>query len=84
MTIGIIAAVFMSLGMGLTISLAGFLVNVMQKTKPIITQPRWFWAVRLLGVLLVIGLGLFLLGKSRLDKGVLTYVPKISFGTPPA
>lgn len=61
MTIGIIAAVFMSLGMGLTISIAGLLVNIMQKTKPIITQPRWFWAVRLLGVFLVIGLGLFFL-----------------------
>lgn len=60
-TIGMIAAVFMSLGMGLTISLAGLLVNVMQKTKPVITQPRWFWALRLVGVFIVIGLGLFFL-----------------------
>jgi ABC-type nickel/cobalt efflux system permease component RcnA len=60
-TIGMIAAVFMSLGMGLTISLAGLLVNVMQKTKPVIAQPRWFWALRLVGVFIVIGLGLFFL-----------------------
>jgi len=60
-TIGMIAAVFMSLGMGLTISLAGLLVNVMQKTRPVIAQPRWFWALRLVGVLIVIGLGLFFL-----------------------
>ena len=60
-TIGMIAAVFMSLGMGLTISLAGLVVNVMQKTKPVIAQPRWFWALRLVGVFIVIGLGLFFL-----------------------
>lgn len=60
-TIGMIAAIFMSLGMGLTISLAGLLVNVMQKTKPVIAQPRWFWALRLVGVFIVIGLGLFFL-----------------------
>jgi ABC-type nickel/cobalt efflux system permease component RcnA len=60
-TIGMIAAIFMSLGMGLTISLAGLLVNVMQKTKPVIAQPRWFWTLRLLGVLIVIGLGLLFL-----------------------
>jgi nickel/cobalt transporter (NicO) family protein len=60
-TIGMIAAIFMSLGMGLTISLAGLLVNVMQKSKPVITQPHWFWALRLLGVLIVIALGLLFL-----------------------
>jgi cytochrome c biogenesis protein CcdA len=61
MTIGIIAAMFMSLGMGLTISLAGLLVSSVQKTRPIITQPRWFWTIRLIGVLLVIALGLWFL-----------------------
>ena len=61
MTIGIIAAIFMSLGMGLTISLAGLLVNTVQKARPIVTQPRWFWALRLIGVLVVIALGLFFL-----------------------
>lgn len=61
MTIGIIAAMFMSLGMGLTISLAGLLVSSVQKTRPIIAQPRWFWAIRLIGVLLVIALGLWFL-----------------------
>lgn len=60
-TIGIIAAMFMSLGMGLTISLAGLLVSSVQKTRPIIAQPRWFWAIRLIGVLLVIALGLWFL-----------------------
>lgn len=60
-TIGMIAAVFMSLGMGLTISLAGLLVNTLQKARPIVTQPRWFWALRLLGVVCVIALGIWFL-----------------------
>lgn len=60
--IGIIAAIFMSLGMGLTISLAGLVVNRFQKVRPIIQHPRWFWALRFVGVLCVIALGvLFLL-----------------------
>lgn len=61
MTIGIIAAMFMSLGMGLTISLAGLLVSSIQKARPVIKQPRWFWALRLVGVLCVIALGVWFL-----------------------
>lgn len=61
MTIGIIAAMFMSLGMGLTISLAGLLVSSVQKARPVIKQPRWFWALRLVGVLCVIALGIWFL-----------------------
>lgn len=61
MTIGIIAAMFMSLGMGLTISLAGLLVSSVQKARPVIKQPRWFWALRLVGVLCVIALGVWFL-----------------------
>ncbi|MBP1680359.1 MAG: NiCoT family (subfamily 2) transporter [Proteobacteria bacterium] len=60
-TIGMIAAVFMSLGMGLTISLAGLLINTLQKARPIVTQPRWFWALRFIGVLCVIALGIWFL-----------------------
>ena len=58
--IGIIAAIFMSLGMGLTISLAGLLVNSIQKLRPI-KHPRWFWVLRLIGVLCVIALGIWFL-----------------------
>ncbi|AHJ14021.1 nickel/cobalt transporter [Sulfurospirillum multivorans] len=59
--IGIIAAVFMSLGMGLTISLAGLVVNRFQKVRPIVKHPRWFWVLRLVGVLCVIALGVWFL-----------------------
>jgi len=59
--IGMIAAIFMSLGMGLTISLAGVVVNSLQKVRPIIKHPRWFWALRLAGVLCVIALGVWFL-----------------------
>ena len=59
--IGMIAALFMSLGMGLTISLAGLVVSSVQKVRPIIQHPRWFWALRLVGVLCVIALGIWFL-----------------------
>jgi nickel/cobalt transporter (NicO) family protein len=59
MGIGMIAALFMSLGMGLSISLAGLLVHTFQKSRPVVTQPRWFWVLRLLGVLCVIALGIW-------------------------
>jgi nickel/cobalt transporter (NicO) family protein len=59
--IGIIAAVFMSLGMGLTISFAGLAVNSIQKVRPIVAHPRWFWALRLMGVLCIIALGIWFL-----------------------
>lgn len=58
--IGIVAALFMSLGMGLTISLAGLLVGSVQKLRPI-HHPRWFWVLRLCGVLCVIALGIWFL-----------------------
>lgn len=61
MEIGIIAAFFMSLGMGLSISLAGLLVHAFQKSRLVVTQPRWFWVLRLLGVLCVMALGIFFL-----------------------
>ena len=58
---GIIAALFMSIGMGLTISIAGFLVSLIQKNGIIQAQPRWIWFLRLIGVLVVIFLGFILL-----------------------
>lgn len=61
LSVGIIAAVFMSVGMGLTISLAGFLVHLFQKNRFVVRQPRWFWAVRLAGVLVVILIGILFL-----------------------
>ena len=59
--IGMIAAMFMSLGMGLTISLAGVVVNSVQKVRPIIKHHRWFWVLRLVGVLCIIALGVWFL-----------------------
>ena len=59
--IGMIAAMVMSLGMGLTISLAGVVVNSLQKVRPIIQHPQWFWVLRLVGVLCVIALGIWFL-----------------------
>lgn len=47
--------------MGLSISLAGLLVHAFQKSRLVVTQPRWFWVLRLLGVLCVMALGIFFL-----------------------
>ena len=58
---GIVAAIFMSIGMGLTISIAGFVVSLLQQNRLIEAQPRWFWVLRLLGVLLIIALGILFL-----------------------
>ncbi len=61
MGIGMVAAFFMSLGMGLSISLAGLLAQSVQASKAIVTQPKWFWAIRFLGALCVVLLGLWFL-----------------------
>lgn len=61
MMIGFIASLFMSLGMGLSISLAGLLAHTLQSSSTIKSQPKWFWVLRILGVLCVIALGIFLL-----------------------
>ena len=61
MGIGMIAAFFMSLGMGLTISLAGLLAQSVQASKAIATQPKWFWAIRFFGAVCVVLLGLWFL-----------------------
>lgn len=61
MGIGMIAAFFMSLGMGLTISLAGLLAQSVQASKAIETQPKWFWAIRFFGAVCVVLLGLWFL-----------------------
>ena len=59
--IGIIAALFMSLGMGLSISLAGLIAHSIQSSRKILTQPKWFWVLRFLGALCVIALGIWFL-----------------------
>ena len=60
-TVGMVASVFMSLGMGLSISLAGLAAYALQKSRKITTQPKWFWVLRLIGVCCVIILGLWLI-----------------------
>lgn len=59
--IGMVAALFMSIGMGLSISLAGLLTHIVQSSRKITTQPKWFWVIRLLGAIFIILLGLWFL-----------------------
>ena len=59
-SLGIIAALFMSLGMGLTISGVGLLVHRFGHTRMMTQQPTWFWVMRLLGTLMVIAVGFLL------------------------
>lgn len=59
-SLGIISALFMSLGMGLTISAVGLLVHRFGQARVIIQQPTWFWMMRLLGTLMVIAVGFLL------------------------
>ncbi|MBP9565788.1 MAG: high frequency lysogenization protein HflD [Sulfurospirillum sp.] len=62
LSIGIFAALCMSLGMGLTISLVGFVTSRLNHISAIQTQPLWFWLLRLIGAVLVIGIGIVLVG----------------------
>jgi len=62
--IGIVAALCMSLGMGLTISLVGFVTSRLTHLSMIQTQPLWFWVLRLIGAVMVIGIGAVLVGFS--------------------
>ena len=59
-SLGIIAALFMSLGMGLTISGVGLLVHRFGQARVMTQQPTWFWVMRLLGTLVVIAVGFLL------------------------
>lgn len=59
-SLGIIAALFMSLGMGLTISGVGLLVHRFGQARLMTQQPTWFWMMRLLGTLMVIAVGFLL------------------------
>lgn len=59
-SLGIIAALCMSLGMGLTISGVGLIVHRFGHNPMMIQQPTWFWALRLLGTFLVISVGILL------------------------
>lgn len=61
LAIGFIASLFMSIGMGLSISLAGLLAHTLQSSSKIKAQPKWFWSIRVIGVLCVIALGIALL-----------------------
>lgn len=62
LSIGVFAAICMSLGMGLTISLVGFLSSRLKTISPIQTQPIWFWSLRIFGSIMVIGIGVVLIG----------------------
>ena len=59
-SLGIISALFMSLGMGLTISAVGLLVHRFGQARMMTQQPTWFWVMRLLGTLMVIAVGFLL------------------------
>ncbi len=59
-SLGIISALFMSLGMGLTISAVGLLVHRFGQARVMTQQPTWFWMMRLLGTLVVIAVGFLL------------------------
>lgn len=59
-SLGIISALFMSLGMGLTISAVGLLVHRFGQARVMTQQPTWFWVMRLLGTLVVIAVGFLL------------------------
>ena len=59
-SLGIISALFMSLGMGLTISAVGLLVHRLGQARVMTQQPTWFWVMRLLGTLMVIAVGFLL------------------------
>jgi len=63
-SIGIFAALCMSLGMGLTISLVGFMTSQLSHIATLQTQPLWFWTLRLIGSAIVIGIGVILIGFS--------------------
>jgi ABC-type nickel/cobalt efflux system permease component RcnA len=65
LSIGIIAALFMSLGMGLTISVVGLLAHRLSSAGIITRQPLWFLALRIVGTLIVIGIGFFLLSHTN-------------------
>lgn len=64
MSVGIIAAFCMSLGMGLTISLVGLMAHRLSSARIITRQPMWFWIFRVLGTLIVIAIGFLLLSSS--------------------
>ena len=59
-SLGIISALFMSLGMGLTISAVGLPVHRFGQARVMTQQPTWFWVMRLLGTLMVIAVGFLL------------------------
>lgn len=60
--IGIFAALCMSLGMGLTISLVGFVTSRLKTISTIKTQSLWFWLLRIFGAIIVIVIGIILIG----------------------
>lgn len=63
-SIGILAALCMSLGMGLTISLVGLMTSKLKTISAIQKQPLWLWLLRILGSVIVIGIGIVLVGFS--------------------
>lgn len=57
---GIFAALFMSLGMGMSISIVGLIAHRFGHTRIITRQPLWFLCLRILGALIVMGIGVLL------------------------
>ena len=58
-TLGIMAAIFMSIGMGLTISLAGILTVLFRKKATNMIETKGFY-FEIFGALMIVCLGLFL------------------------
>lgn len=66
--LGIFAALAMSIGMGITISLAGLFANNFQQSSFLKRHLKWLWMVRIVGALMVIGLGVLLLMTSSVTR----------------
>lgn len=68
MVLGVFAALAMSIGMGITISIAGLFANNFQQSAFLKRHLGWLWLVRILGAFIVIGLGVLLLMTPSVTK----------------
>ena len=63
-TLAVTTSAINGLGMGLTISVVGLMAHRIGTAHVITHQPSWFLALRILGTLMVIGIGFILLSHS--------------------
>lgn len=66
--LGIFAALAMSIGMGVTISVAGLFANKFQQSSFLKRHFKWLMMVRMIGAFIVIGLGVLLLMTPSVTK----------------